>query len=391
MNYDIVIMGGGIIGSAAAYFLACDGGGARIAVIEPDPTYEFATTPQAAGGIRQLFSVPENIAMSTYSLDFYDNFEHHVGFSGYDASIDFQRHGYLFVVGPDGADTLVANSELQESMDVQVELLDTTALNRRFPSLGTADIELGCYSPNDGWIDPNSALRGFRQRAEHDGVTYLRTRVIGLTTEGQSVASAQLESGESVQAAYFLNTAGPWTAKIARMIAVEIPVKPMCRVQHFWRCDTELEPMPLVKDESGMFFRPEGSGFVGGCPSFEIEPGFVTDIDRGYFANYFESVVWPLLATRAPKFESIKLERSWAGHYAENLFDGNMIIGALSPKCENLFTACGFSGHGIMHAPAVGRALSELVLHRQYQTLDLSAFEMKRIHDGQPYAEKGIK
>jgi glycine/D-amino acid oxidase-like deaminating enzyme len=165
----------------------------------------------------------------------------------------------------------------------------------------------------------------------------------------------------------------------------------MCRVQHFWRCSQEIEPLPLIKDDSGTFFRPEGEGFAGGRPSFEVQPGFTWDIDRGYFANYFEHTVWELLANMVPKFQTIKLERSWAGHYAQNLFDGNMIIGTYSKGHDNLLTACGFSGHGIMHAPAVGRALSELVIDGEFQTLDLSRMGFARVLDDKPYSETGIK
>lgn len=390
MKFDVVIIGGGIIGSAAAYFLARNGGGGDIAVIEPDPTYERATTSQAAGGVRQLFSLRENVAMSQYSIDFYSNFESLVACPGFDQSIDFRHNGYLFVVGAEGALTLERNARQQESLGVRLELLNASALKHKFPSLGIDDIALGCYSPDDGWIDPYSVLQGFRRRAEHDGVTYLRNSVIAIRTSRSSVESVVLDDDREVTASCFLNTAGPWAAEIARMIGVELPVQPMCRVQHFWRCDSEIEPMPLVKDESGMFFRAEGSGFVGGCPSFDIAPGFVPHIDRGFFSDYFEETVWPLIANRCPAFERIKLQRTWAGHYAQNDFDGNMIIGRFSRNHHNIIMACGFSGHGVMHAPAVGRALAELSVHGQFKSLDLSAFDMRRIYDNRPYREQGI-
>ena len=110
-----------------------------------------------------------------------------------------------------------------------------------------------------------------------------------------------------------------------------------------------------------------------------------------FFASYFEDSVWPLLAAMVPKFETLKLERTWGGHYAQNLFDGNMILGRYAPGLENTYTACGFSGHGVMHAPAVGRALAELVLDRDFQTLDLSRLGAQRIRDDDPYPELGIR
>jgi glycine/D-amino acid oxidase-like deaminating enzyme len=252
-------------------------------------------------------------------------------------------------------------------------------------------VALACHSPEDGWIDPHAALIGFRKKAESLGVKYLRDRLVGLERSKSMVTGAILQSGTRLSGEIFLNTAGAWAGKIAAMTKAKLPVEPMCRVQHFWRCAHEIEAMPLVKDETGAFFRPEGDGFVGGRPSWDIDPGFVWEIDSGYFADYFEDTVWALIANMVPKFETIKLERSWGGHYAQNLFDGNMIIGCYSQGLENLLTACGFSGHGIMHAPAVGRALSELALYGEFKTLDLSRMSFQRVLDEVPYGEAGIR
>lgn len=391
MNSDIVIIGGGIIGSAAAYFLAIDGKGGTVTVIEPDASYSKASTSAGAGGVRRLMSRPENIRMSQFSLDFYSEFQDKMGTKDNSADIQFRRKGYLFLTSAKGARDLILNHKTQCKEGIAAELLDTSALSKRFPSIGTDNVALACHSPQDGWIDPYAALIGFRRKAESLGVRYVKDRVVGLETSGRSITHALLDHGDAIGGDMFLNTAGPWAAEVAAMIDASLPVVPMCRAQHFWRCAHEIEPLPLVKDESGAFFRPEGDGFVGGRPSWEIEPGFNWDVDRGYFANFFENTVWQLLAAMVPKFETIKLERTWAGHYAQNLFDGNMIIGRFSGSYENIVTACGFSGHGIRHAPAVGRALSELVLTGRYQTLDLSRMEIGRIHEDKPYPEIGIK
>ena len=221
--------------------------------------------------------------------------------------------------------------------------------------------------------------------------SYVKGRVTGIRSSSRRVLAVELDDGRQIDADYIINCAGPWARDVARMTGAELPVVPMCRVQHFWTCPDEFEPLPLVKDESGMFFRPEGEGFAGGRPSFDIEPGFVDDIHRGFFANYFEDTLWPMMAALAPKFERLRLQRSWSGHYAQNLLDGNVIIGAYSEGLDNLLTACGFSGHGIMHAPAVGRALSKLVLHGRYQTIDLTRFGFDRVRRNEPLAERGIK
>lgn len=391
MKRSIIIIGGGIIGSAAAYFLARKGEASNVTVIEPDPSYEKATTPQGAGGIRQQFSLPENIGMSQFSLEFYRNFAKEMHDIPDVADITFREQGYLFVVTEQGEKTLRQNEALQSSMGVNTSLLGPDELQAKFPSIDRDDISLACYTPDDGWLDPHTALSGFRKAAEHMGVQYVRNRVTGLETNSTGVRSVQLKDGKVLPADFVINTTGPWVSEIAAMTDASLPIVPMCRVQHFWKCAHEIENLPLVKDESGMFFRPEGDGFAGGCPSFAIEPGFVEDINRGFFANYFEETIWPMMAALVPKFESLKLERSWGGHYAQNLLDGNMIIGHYSPGHENLITACGFSGHGIMHAPAVGRALSELTLSNGYETLDLHRMEYDRVLKKQPYKEIGIK
>lgn len=391
MKSDIVIIGGGIMGSAAAYFLAASGEAGDVTVIEPEPAYAKASTTAGAGGVRRLMSLPENIRMSQFSLDFYANFHDIMATDDNPADIQFRRQGYLFLTNADGVDNLTANFETQRSEGVPADLLDVDALSARFPSVGTDNVAMACHSPEDGWIDPHSALMGFRKKAISLGVTYVKDRVASLETSRTSVTSAVLASGETISGKVFLNTTGPWVGEIAAMTGAKLPVVPMCRVQHYWRCAHEIEPLPLIKDDSGAFFRPEGDGFAGGRPSWEIEPGFNWDVDRGYFATYFEDTVWQLIANMVPKFEDIKLERTWGGHYAQNLLDGNMIIGTYSKGLDNLLTACGFSGHGIMHAPAVGRALSELALTGNFQTLDLNRMGFERVLENKPYAETGIK
>lgn len=391
MKSDIVIIGGGIMGCAAAYFLAASGHGGHVTVIEPDHTYARSATLAGAGGVRRLMSRPENIAMSQFSLDFYAGFAQHMATENNPADINFRRQGYLFLTNAAGADALRKNYETQDGAGVEADLLDRDALHSRFPSVGLENVALACHSPRDGWIDPHAALVGFRKKAQELGVSYIADRVAALETNSNSVVRAHLENGEAVTAGLFINTAGPWVGEIAAMTGASLPVVPMCRVQHFWHCAHEVEPLPLIKDDSGAFFRPEGDGFAGGRPSFEIEPGFIWDVDRGYFANYFEETVWPLVANMVPKFEEIRLERTWGGHYAQNTLDGNMIIGRYSPGHDNLITACGFSGHGIMHAPAVGRALSELALHGEYRSIDLKRMEFDRVVRNEPYAESGIK
>ena len=293
MAADIIIIGGGIVGSAAAFFLARSGAAGNVAVIEPDPTYTKAATPAGAGGVRRLMSRPENIRMSQYSLDFYARFGEEMTLQEDAADIQFRRQGYLFLTNAEGLKDLELNYRTQRAEGVPCTLLGPDELRARFPSVGTQDVDLACHSPQDGWIDPFAALQGFRKNAEHLGVNYTKDKVSGLETTRNGISAALLESGERLEGQYFINTAGAEAGAVAAMSGAHLPVVPLCRVQHYWKCSEEVEPLPLIKDDSAAFLRPEGDGFVGGRPSPDIAPGFIWDIDRGFFANYFEETVWP--------------------------------------------------------------------------------------------------
>ena len=160
----------------------------------------------------------------------------------------------------------------------------------------------------------------------------------------------------------------------------------MSRESYFFRCEKELEPLPFIKTETDLAFRPEGDGYTGGVPDWSVKAGWNWELSNDYFQN----TVWPALANRVPALEVIKLERSWRGHYARNSLDFNAILGRWVGEPENLFLATGFSGHGIMHAPATGLAMSELILTDKFQTIDLARFGLARIVEEKPYRESGI-
>lgn len=386
MRYDIVIIGGGIVGSSIAYHLARDGRGGTIAVIEPDPTYEFAATPRGTGGIRQLFSLPENIAMSQYGLSFFKAFPETMAVDGEPAAIDFHQGGYLFVVRASGAAALEANYHVQRRHGVAVDLLDAAGVKARFPSLDVADVALAAHSPEDGWIDPYSAVQGFRRKARSLGATYVADRAAAIEDDGRTVRAVRLASGETIGGAAFVNAAGAWAGEVAAMAGMKLPVEPMARLNHYFLCKAGVEPLPLVKEQSGLAFRPEGGGYIGGIPRWEVPAGFDFEIDH----DYFEQAVWPALAARCPAFEALRHGRTWSGHYARNTLDANMILGPWIGGLENFHVACGFSGHGIMHAPAAGRAMAELILDGGFSTVDLGRMSYRRVIDDKPYAERGI-
>lgn len=382
---DVAIIGGGVIGCAAAYFLK-RAGVSRVCVIEPDPTYAKAASPVATGGCRRLFARPENILMSQFSIDFFRNFAQYVAVDGEAPDVQWHEEGYLFVVGTGHEAVLEANFRVQQSLGVRVELLDRAGIASRYPWMRSDDLALGVLSPEDGWLDPNSVLQGFRKKAQAMGAEFVRDRVVELHIGTQRVTELELASGARIRAEAVVNAAGCWAASIAKLAGMDVPVNPMRRFEHYVEIAAELPRMPLIKDPDRLVIRPEGPGYSVGLVRSDEPRGFNFDVEPGYF----ESVVWPACASRIPAFEELKLKREWAGLYDECELDGNMILGNWPGKLDNFYVACGFSGHGLMHAPAVGRALSELIVKGRYETIDLSRMGYQRVLDHAPYAETGI-
>ena len=386
MNYDIVIIGGGIIGSSVAYHLARDGRAGTIAVIERDITYSEAATPRGSGGIRQLFSLPENIEMARYGLDFYKKFDQTMSSKGDQISISFRRQGYLFVSDAGNEKVMEQNFHKQQKMGVKAQLLDKTNLEQLFPSIYNNDLKLAVYSPDDAWIDAYSALNGFKSKARELGVTYVSEEISSANIQNKKIKSLKCAEGPTVRGEVFILATGAWSGEIAKYFDVNIPVEPMSRESYFFRCDKEIEPLPFIKTETDLAFRPEGNGFTGGMPDWSVKGGWNWELSP----TRFEDTVWPSLAHRIPAMKTIKLERSWRGHYARNNLDYNAIIGPWAANPHNLLIATGFSGHGIMHAPATGLAISELVLEGRYKTIDLTRFGTERVVAEKPYRESGI-
>ena len=386
MKANIAIIGGGIIGSSIAYHLARDGRAGDIVVIERDPAYGEAATPRGSGGIRQLFSLPENVAMSRYGLAFYEAFETAMAADGEAAPISFRRQGYLFVSDGGDAKTMEANFRNQEQLGVGAEMLDPAALSRLFPSIRNDDVALAVYSPNDAWIDAYAALQGFKRKARSLGASYLQDEVKAAEISGGSVRGLALASGERVEADVFILATGAWSGEAGQLFGITLPVEPMSRESYFFRSEQDLEPLPFIKSETDLAFRPEGTGYTGGVPDWSVPGGWNWELSP----SRFEDVVWPALAHRVPAMETLKLERSWRGHYARNRLDYSAIIGPWSGEPNNLHIATGFSGHGIMHAPATGLAVAEMILDGAYSTMDLTRFGTSRILAEEPYREQGI-
>jgi glycine/D-amino acid oxidase-like deaminating enzyme len=379
-------VGGAIVGSAVAYFVKRLAPSADVAVVERDPTYEFASTLRASGGARRQFSCPENIAMSNFGISFIAAADEDLAVDGDPAHVEWRAGGYLFIVGPKDVETLRANHAVQCAHGVRADWLDANGLRARFPSMNLDGIVAGVHTPDDGWCDPNGLLQGLRRKARALGVRYVTDRVVAIDHGGTVARAARLASRAAIAADCFVNAAGAWAKEVSAMVGMPLPIEPLRRFEHYFETPNPIEPLPYVKDTARLAFRPEGHGYSGGLVDSDEPRGYNFDVDH----DYFERVVWPALAHRFPAFEACRCRRTWSGLYEQNELDGNPVIGGWDGRMENFFVAAGFSGHGMMHAPAAGRAIAELIVHGRYDTLDLARLGYRRIAQNAPYPERGI-
>lgn len=388
--YDVVIVGGGVIGSSIAYFLAAeDAFSGTVAVIEKDPTYVDGSTARSVGGIRQQFSTPENIEISKFGSRFFRTAAEVLEVDGEAPDLAFTEAGYLMLATAEGLPALEGNLALQTSHGVATELLSRQELARRFPWLCVDDLAAGTLGTRgEGWLDPFSLLMAFKRKARDLGVAYLSGEVIAVDRVRRRVTGVGLRDGGRIQSSCVVDAAGPRAAEVAAMAGIlDLPVRSRKRQVFTFECPEKLPGCPMVVDPGGLYFRPEGDKFVCGtspqegedpdCHDFKVDP-------RG-----FEDVLWPALAHRVPAFDRLREGSSWAGHYAVNVRDRNAVLGP-HPELEGFHFAAGFSGHGLQQAPAVGRAISELIACGGYRTLDLSRFSFARFAAGRLVEERNV-
>ncbi|MFV0282565.1 MAG: NAD(P)/FAD-dependent oxidoreductase [Castellaniella sp.] len=388
-HFNVVIAGGAAIGSATAYFLTADPGfRGTVTVIEPDPTYQFSATALSAASIRHQFSTAENIQMSLFGTEFLRGFKNRMGVDGDCPDPAFHEGGYLFLATEKGLETLTRNQALQSSLGADIALLDRAQLARRFPWLAIDDLAAGALGlSGEGWLDAYGMMQGMRRKAIEQGARYLKDRVIDLIRHDGHLTHVRLRDEHTIACDAVVNAAGTGAARLAACAGIDLPVRPRKRSVFYVQCPGTLPGCPMVIDPSGAYFRPEGSGFIMGiAPDADHDPD-ASDFDVQH--PLFEEVLWPTLAARVPTFEALRCTRSWAGHYDMNLFDQNLILG-LHPAIDNLYFANGLSGHGMQQAPAIGRALSELIIHGRFQSLDLSRLGWQRILQQQPIIEHNI-
>ena len=390
-HIDVLIVGGAIVGSATATFLARrPGWQGRVVVVERDPTYRTSSTTLSAAAIRQQFSTPINIEISKFGISLITHLDDWLGIPGHPApEIDFVEGGYLFLATDAGLPVLEANHATQRAHEVPVTLLGPMELQARFPWLEVSDLAGGSLGlAGEGWFDAYALLQAFRAKARSLDVEYRTGEVVGLDRDGSRIRGARLADGSELQVDWVVNAAGPRAAQVAAMAGIELPVHPRKRHVYHFDCRTPIEGAPLTFDPGGAYFRPEGPTFIGGISPRDGEPDPDT-LDLEEDRARFDELLWPALAQRVPAFDAIRLLDTWAGHYSVHPLDDNAIIGP-HPDLANLLFANGFSGHGLQQAPAVGRGLAEWIATGAWETLDLSPLGYARVIRGEPLRELNV-
>ena len=378
---SVLVLGGGAIGSAVAAHLAALAPDLAISVLERDPSYARASSALSAASIRQQFSTPLNIALSQYGLQ-------QLRAMGPDAGL--VERGYLYLATPAGEAGLRELHVLQTQAGADIELMSPEQLAQRWPWLATEDLALGSWGRSgEGWFDGWGLLQHYKRLAQSRGVRYLHGEAAELQRSADgAIAQVRCCDGAVLQAERYVLACGAWSGALAATAGLAVPVSGKRRSVYAFRSPERAPLAPLLIDPSGLWFRPEGEDglFICGGPPLGDD---ADDLPLDPEADLFEEKLWPALAARVPGFESLRLQRAWAGYYEMNSFDHNGLVGAL-PACPNLLLACGFSGHGLQHAPGIGRGVAELIAHGEYRSLDLTPLSPTRIAAGRPYRELNV-
>ena len=376
----VVIIGGGVVGSSVGYHLRQDGFTGRVVIVERDDTYTYASSNLAMGGIRQQFGSTVNIRLAQYSIAFYKDFDRRMSVGGHSSQAWFRQRGYLFLVDAASSAAFERRFTILTTRGAHVKRLSVDEIRTMLPDLFVDDLVFGLIGTDDGYANPKEVLRGFRAAAAAAGIEYLRDEVIDIRRDGKTVAGVALASGGRLDAPVVVNAGGPFAARVAAMAGIDQPVRPMR--QHLFRCDLpKMWPYrwPMTIDPGGVHWRHDDP----------VEPGqpdriilAKTKLDEPYGERFdYDESRWladfyPDLVRRVPAFRDVRLAEGWAGLY-EMTPDHNPMIGE-HPALRGFFMANGFSGHGLMMAPATGKVLSELIRTGRAETVDISDLSIER-------------
>lgn len=392
-SYDVIIVGGAIYGSSLAWWLTnTPGFDGTIAVVERDPTYTFASTSHTNSCIRQQFSNRTNIQVSQFGAEFIKNFRSFMGEDPEVPHLTLQSYGYMYLADtPEFAQTLQESQKIQSGLGAHTRYMTHEEIAHDYPFYNLDGIIGGNHNlVDEGYFDGGTMFDWFKRMAKRNGVTYLHDEVTELTmnSAGTAVDGVTLKSGERLSCGTLVNASGPRAAATAAMAGIDLPVRPRKRYTFIFDAAEPLDrDLPLTIDPSGVHMRSDGKYYLAGCPPDE-DPDVAYD-DFGFDHSLWQNKVWPVLATRVPAFEQIKVINEWVGHYAYNTFDQNAVVGS-HPEINNFIFLNGFSGHGLQQSPAMGRGVAELISHGAFRSLDLSPFGFERVLSKTKFVEKAV-
>ncbi len=380
---EVVIIGGGIVGSSIAYHLSA-AGCKDILVIERESAQGKGSTGKSMGGVRAQFSTPVNIQMSLYSIPFYASFDERLGYPA-----GYRPQGYLFcATNEKHLAYLRTNYVKQVAMGLKhVRLISAEEIRNLFPQLRSDDIVGGSFCSTDGFVDPYSAMIGFMTCAlDHGAKLWKYTLVTGIQRDIDGITAVETSRGR-VSTRKVVNAAGAWAKAVAQMAGIDLPVEPLRRMlvptEPF---DQFPHSAPMIIDMSnGFHFRPEALGFLLAWNDPEETSGYKTDFDPAFIEKILTRA-----ADRVPVFENLAInpKRAWAGLY-EMTPDHHPILGE-APGVPGFFLANGFSGHGVMHAPATGKILADLILTGKTDLIDASLLNLSRFAEGRTIHETAV-
>lgn len=386
-TFDILIIGGGIMGSSIAYHLKKDGFEGTVAIFEKDSTYEFSSTTLSAGGVREQFSTEVNIRISQYSIDFYEKFDEAMAVNGEKAHAEFRQRGYLFLASETNWPLIEKNYHFQKRLGANVNLLSVEEALKIIPHLNPRGLVGASFGQRDGYLDPYGTLQGFIKKARSLGVRYVNDEVTDILKDRSQVNGVTTRKGDKYTGAVIVNAAGPWAAEVGKMAGADLPVDPVRRMVFVFQPSEIFNyDLPLVIDVTGLYFRHEtGKVIMAGKSILDEPPGFNFKVDNAFF----NQTMWPILADRIPVFDRLKLIKGWSGLYEINRLDSNALLGEY-PGLKGFYMAIGFSGHGFQQAPAVGKAMSELIRLGRYETIDVSPLNYERVISGKLVIEEEV-
>ncbi|WP_127560979.1 NAD(P)/FAD-dependent oxidoreductase [Nioella ostreopsis] len=391
-SYDVVIIGGAIMGSSLAWWLTenADFDGS-VLVVERDPSYLKCASTLSNSCIRQQFSTELNVRISQFTADFCRNLRANMGGDDRVPNLEVHNFGYLYLADTeDFADVLRANQTVQRAAGADTRLLTADQIAADYPFYDLDGIVLGSINTRDeGYWDGGTLFEWFRRSAQSRGIEYVAGEVVALSRQGGRIGGVTLASGQTVACGQVVNAAGTRGARIAAMAGLPLPVEPRKRYTWVFTAETPLDrALPLTIDPSGVHVRTDGpQTYLAGCKG-DPDPAADPDdfaMDHGLWENH----VWPILATRIPAFESIRVVTEWAGQYDYNTLDQNAVLGP-HPEVENFLFMNGFSGHGLQQSPAMGRGLAEWITHNEYRSLDLTPFSYARVAAGEAMVEGAV-